>query len=148
LQRDLFVPFIANLKKRCESFDIMSTVDYRRLARQLLHTNFFVGEANRMTRRPATLSLSVIECVRGKCGHMAPSQWTSPSQSCFAPPILKPQPWLLAVMWIAGRSRRGLTSSEKLEETFLLITGSSVPIAPTTIEVPSTPRGWRAPCIT
>jgi hypothetical protein len=80
LQRDLFLPCIARLKKRCESFDIMSTVDYRRLARQLLHTNFFVG-----------------------------------------------------------RSRRGLTPSQKLGETFGLLAGSSVPIAPTTVEVNTHP---------
>ena len=95
LQRDLFLPFIANLKKRCESFDIMSTVDYRRLARQLLHTNFFVGkEANIITRHPVASSLSEIECGRGN----ATCQWAAPHHHSFAPLVLKPWPWLGGVV--------------------------------------------------
>ena len=43
LQRDLFVPFIHLLKKRCSVFDIVGTMDYRMAAHKLSQPMFFTG---------------------------------------------------------------------------------------------------------
>eukprot|EP00854_Cymbomonas_tetramitiformis_P033251 gene33251-42569_t len=43
LQRELFLPFIDLLKKRCRAHDIQSSTDYRRLGVQLLNPHYFQG---------------------------------------------------------------------------------------------------------